>query len=120
MTFLPGKRYLGYYSGPQWRDLDSDLQALKDQGVDVLRLDAVPFLWKKAGTPCENLPEAHLVVRALNAAAAIAARVGQHDQRMMPALRKLLKGPPTPIKLEAARAIVSLSVEKVSMTISPS
>ena len=38
-------------------------------------------------------------------AAAIAARVGQHDQRMMPALRKLLKGPPTPIKLEAARAI---------------
>lgn len=38
-------------------------------------------------------------------AAAIAARVGQHDHRIMPALRKLLKGPPTPIKLEAARAI---------------
>ena len=38
-------------------------------------------------------------------AAAIAARVGQHDRRMMPALRKLLKGPPTPIKLQAARAI---------------
>ena len=38
MTFLPGKRYLGYYSGPQWRDLDSDLQALRDQGVDVLLL----------------------------------------------------------------------------------
>lgn len=39
----------------------------------MLRLDTVPFLWKKPGTPCENLPEAHLVVRALNAAAAIAA-----------------------------------------------
>jgi protein-tyrosine phosphatase len=38
MTFLPGKRYLGYYSGPQWRDLDSDLQALREQGVDVLLL----------------------------------------------------------------------------------
>ncbi|MGD8682386.1 MAG: ADP-ribosylglycohydrolase family protein [Chloroflexota bacterium] len=38
MTFLPGKRYLGYYSGPQWRDLDSDLESLKDQGVDVLLL----------------------------------------------------------------------------------
>jgi ADP-ribosylglycohydrolase len=38
ITFLPGKRYLGYYSGPQWRDLDSDLQALKDEGVDVLLL----------------------------------------------------------------------------------
>lgn len=38
-------------------------------------------------------------------AAAIAARVGQHDERIMPALFKLLKGPPTPIRLEAARAI---------------
>jgi len=38
MTFLPGKRYLGYYSGPQWRDLDTDLQSLREQGVDVLLL----------------------------------------------------------------------------------
>jgi ADP-ribosylglycohydrolase len=38
MTFLPGKRYLGYYSGPHWRDLDSDAASLRDQGVDVLLL----------------------------------------------------------------------------------
>lgn len=38
MTFLPGKRYLGYYSGPQWRDLDTDLAALQAAGVDVLLL----------------------------------------------------------------------------------
>lgn len=38
MTFLPGKRYLGYYSGPQWRDVDSDLQSLKDQRIDLLLL----------------------------------------------------------------------------------
>lgn len=38
MTFLPGKRYLGYYSGPHWRDLDSDAQHLKEQGIDVLLL----------------------------------------------------------------------------------
>ena len=38
MTFLPGKRYLGYYSGPHWRDLDSDAQSLREQGVDVLLL----------------------------------------------------------------------------------
>lgn len=31
-------------------------------GVDVLRLDAVPFLWKKMGTNCQNQPEAvHLL-----------------------------------------------------------
>ncbi len=38
MTFLPGKRYLGYYNGPQWRDLDSDLAALHEARVDVLLL----------------------------------------------------------------------------------
>lgn len=38
MTFLPGKRYMGYYSGPHWRDLDSDAAALREQGVDVLLL----------------------------------------------------------------------------------
>lgn len=38
MTFLPGKRYLGYYSGPHWRDLDSDAASLREQGVDVLLL----------------------------------------------------------------------------------
>jgi ADP-ribosylglycohydrolase len=38
MTFLPGKRYLGYYKGPQWRDLDSDVASLRAQGVDVLLL----------------------------------------------------------------------------------
>ena len=38
MTFLPGKRYLGYYSGPHWRDLDTDADSLREQGVDVLLL----------------------------------------------------------------------------------
>jgi ADP-ribosylglycohydrolase/protein-tyrosine phosphatase len=38
MTFLPGKRYLGYYSGPHWRDLDSDALSLREQGIDVLLL----------------------------------------------------------------------------------
>ena len=28
-------------------------------GVDVLRLDAVPFLWKRVGTDCQNQPEVH-------------------------------------------------------------
>ena len=38
MSFLPGKRYLGYYNGPQWRDLDSDLTSLQEAGVNVLLL----------------------------------------------------------------------------------
>jgi ADP-ribosylglycohydrolase len=38
MTFLPGKRYLGYFTGPHWRDLDTDAASLREQGVDVLLL----------------------------------------------------------------------------------
>ncbi|MFP5321685.1 MAG: alpha-amylase family protein [Acidimicrobiia bacterium] len=38
---------------------------LANRGVDVFRLDAVPFLWKRVGTDCENLPEAHRVVQIL-------------------------------------------------------
>ena len=37
---------------------------LANHGVDVLRLDAVPFLWKRMGTDCQNQPEAHLLVQA--------------------------------------------------------
>lgn len=46
---------------------------LANQGVDLLRLDAVPYLWKRIGTSGRNLPEAHILVRLLNACARIAA-----------------------------------------------
>jgi amylosucrase len=38
-----------------------------------LRLDAAPFLWKRAGTDSQNQPEVHLILRALRALVAIAA-----------------------------------------------
>lgn len=34
-----------------------------NKGVDVLRLDAVAFLWKKTGTPSQNEREAHLLLQ---------------------------------------------------------
>jgi len=42
-------------------------------GVDVLRLDAVPFMWKRHGTNCQNQPEVHDLLQALRAAMRIAA-----------------------------------------------
>jgi amylosucrase len=42
-------------------------------GVDVLRLDAAPFLWKRAGTNCQNQPEVHELLQAFRAAMRIAA-----------------------------------------------
>lgn len=32
-------------------------------GVDILRIDAPAFIWKKLGTTCQNLPEAHTLLR---------------------------------------------------------
>ncbi len=36
-------------------------------GIDVLRLDAAPFLWKRLGTDCQNQPETHRILQALKA-----------------------------------------------------
>jgi maltose alpha-D-glucosyltransferase / alpha-amylase len=38
-----------------------------DMGVDGLRLDAVPYLYEREGTSCENLPETHDYLRSLRA-----------------------------------------------------
>jgi maltose alpha-D-glucosyltransferase/alpha-amylase len=38
-----------------------------DQGLDGLRLDAVPYLIEREGTNCENLPETHAYLRELRA-----------------------------------------------------
>ncbi|HEX2867171.1 MAG TPA: maltose alpha-D-glucosyltransferase [Ignavibacteriales bacterium] len=38
-----------------------------DMGVDGLRLDAVPYLYEREGTDCENLPETHEFLKSLNA-----------------------------------------------------
>ncbi len=46
---------------------------LANQGVDVLRLDAVAFMWKRLGTDCENQPEAHYILQAFRALSRVAA-----------------------------------------------
>ena len=38
-----------------------------DMGVDGLRLDAVPYLFEREGTNCENLPETHQILKKLRA-----------------------------------------------------
>ena len=62
------------YSNPEvFRAMAGEMLFLANQGVDILRMDAVAFIWKQLGTPCENLPEAHLLLRAFNAVLRMAA-----------------------------------------------
>ena len=51
---------------------------LANKGVDVLRLDAVAFMWKRMGTTCQSQPEVHLLLRALRACTRIAASAVIH------------------------------------------
>jgi amylosucrase len=46
---------------------------LANHGVEVLRLDAIAFTWKRKGTNCQNQPEVHQLTQALRAVARIAA-----------------------------------------------
>ncbi|WP_370692277.1 alpha-amylase family glycosyl hydrolase [Nocardioides sp.] len=46
---------------------------LANLGVEVLRLDAIAFLWKRMGTACQNQPEVHAITQALRAVARMAA-----------------------------------------------
>ncbi|MFW5691723.1 MAG: alpha-amylase family glycosyl hydrolase [Chloroflexota bacterium] len=62
------------YSNPDlFNAMLAEMLFLANQGAEVLRLDAVAFIWKRLGTTCENLPEVHDIIRAFNALVRIAA-----------------------------------------------
>jgi amylosucrase len=72
-TFNSYQWDLNYANPEVFRAMAEEMLFLANQGVEVLRLDAVAFIWKRLGTTCENLPEAHTIIRAFNAMARIAA-----------------------------------------------
>ncbi len=72
-TFHSYQWDLNYRNPAVFTAMAGELLALANAGVEVLRLDAVAFIWKQMGTVCENLPEAHQIIQAFNAAARIAA-----------------------------------------------
>jgi amylosucrase len=64
---------LNYENPVVFNKMAAEMLFLANQGVEILRLDAVAFIWKKLGTSCENLPEAHLIIQAFNAVMKIVA-----------------------------------------------
>lgn len=63
---------LDYTNPAVFTAMAGEMLFLANAGVEVLRLDAVAFTWKRLGTSCENLPEAHTLIRAFNAVCRIA------------------------------------------------
>jgi amylosucrase len=72
-TFHEYQWDLNYANPAVFRAMLGTMFALANRGIDVLRLDAAPFLWKRLGTNCQNQPEAHLLVQAFRALTRLAA-----------------------------------------------
>ncbi len=72
-TFHSNQWDLNYANPEVFNRMAGEMLFLANQGVEVLRLDAVAFIWKQMGTACENLPQAHWIIQAYNSIARIAA-----------------------------------------------
>lgn len=71
-TFNSFQWDLNYHNPAVFRSMLEEMYFIANVGVDILRLDAVAFIWKRMGTDCENLPEAHLLIQAFNRLARLA------------------------------------------------
>jgi len=65
-TFNSFQWDLNYSNPAVFRAMAEEMFFLAQTGVDILRLDAIAFIWKEMGTDCENQPNAHKLVRAFN------------------------------------------------------
>jgi amylosucrase len=72
-TFHSYQWDLNYSNPAVFNRMAEEVLFLANQGVEVLRLDALAFIWKQLGANCENLPQAHTLIKAFNAVARIAA-----------------------------------------------
>ena len=52
------------YANPQvFNKIVEVLLTLANKGIDIFRLDAIPYMWKEAGTSCMNHPKVHTLLR---------------------------------------------------------
>lgn len=62
-TFYPYQWDLNYANCVVFNDMVCNMLFLANQGIDIIRLDAVPYIWKELGTNSRNLPQVHTLVR---------------------------------------------------------
>ncbi len=72
-TFNEFQWDLNYANPAVFGEMLDTMLYLANRGVEVLRLDAVAFMWKRLGTDCENQPEAHFILQAFRALSRVAA-----------------------------------------------
>lgn len=62
-TFYPYQWDLNYGNPRVFNDMMYNFLYLANRGIDIIRIDAVPYIWKELNTPCRNLKQVHTIVR---------------------------------------------------------
>lgn len=72
-TFYEYQWDLNFNNPAVFREMLENMLFLANKGVDILRLDAVPFMWKRLGTNCQNQLEVFQLLQAFRAITRIVA-----------------------------------------------
>ena len=70
-TFYPYQWDLNYWNPVVFNEMVYNMLFLANKGIDIIRIDAVPYIWKQLGTNCRNLPQVHTIVRMMRMIAEI-------------------------------------------------
>lgn len=62
-TFYPYQWDLNYRNPRVFNEMMYNFLYLANRGIDIIRIDAVPYIWKELGTQSRNLPQVHTIVR---------------------------------------------------------
>ena len=62
-SFYPYQWDLNYRNPRVFNEMMYNFLFLANRGMDMIRIDAVPYIWKELGTGCRNLPQVHTIVR---------------------------------------------------------
>ncbi len=62
-TFYPYQWDLNYKNPRVFNEMMYNFLYLTNRGIDIVRIDAVPYIWKELNTQCRNLKQVHTIVR---------------------------------------------------------
>lgn len=62
-SFYPYQWDLNYRNPRVFNEMMYNFLFMANKGIDIVRIDAVPYIWKELGTQCRNLKQVHTIVR---------------------------------------------------------
>ena len=82
-TFYPYQWDLNYRNPRVFNEMIYNFLYLTNQGIDIVRIDAVPYIWKELGTTCRNLKQVYTIVRMMRMIATTWNSIATGDIRLL-------------------------------------